>query len=261
MCFRRIGIIGLGLIGGSIAKSVKAKDGTIEIAACDKNLSELEHALQAGVIDRISASVEELANWAELVIIATPLTELSSIAQSLAALLVGHPLTVMDISSVKGQIVPVLEKLSNDRIEFVSTHPMAGKETLGFISSSPTLFEGAAWIITPHRSNKTETLHTIERWIEALNANPIRVSLEKHDEQVALISHLPMLISQALLAFVKQEDAGALEIAGTGFQSMTRLAKTPPQLSNELTENNREILNKYWKKWIEYIQKRSHGNP
>ncbi len=261
MCFRRIGIIGLGLIGGSIAKAIKAHDPTVEIAVCDKKCSDWEDALQAHVIDHLVATPKELANCSELVIIATPLSELSSIAQLLAGLSLKHSLTVLDISSVKGQIVPVLEKLSTDQIEFVSTHPMAGKETLGFASSSATLFKGAVWITIPHRNNKAETLHTIERWIDSLGANPIRLGLEQHDEQVALISHLPMLISQSLLAFVKQEDVQALEIAGTGFQSMIRLAKTPPQLANELTENNRKILNKYWKKWIEFIQKRPHGNP
>jgi len=261
MCFKRIGIIGLGLIGGSIAKTIKAKDGKVEIAACDKSSSHLELAQNEKVIDRYFASIEELAHWAELVVIAAPLFELSSIAKMLASLPIDHPLTVLDSSSVKGQIVPLLEKLSSDQIEFVSTHPMAGKESSGYSSSSDTLFEGGVWLITPHRKNQEETLQTIERWIGGLGANPIRLSVEKHDEQVALISHLPLLISQALMAFVKQEDEEALKIAGTGFQSMTRLAKTPPQLANELTENNRKILLQYWTKWVEFIQKAPYGNP
>ena len=259
MCFRRIGIIGLGLIGGSIAKAVKAKDKTVEIAACDTNRSTLEKALSTHTIDRFFATSGELAAWAELIVIATPLSELCSVAQNLASLSLQHPLTVLDISSVKAKVIPVLEKLSNPQIEFVSTHPMAGKETLGFDSSSATLFEGAPWIITAHRNNREKTLSNVERCIETLNAKSLRLSPEKHDEQVALISHLPLLISQALQTFVKQVDPKALEIAGTGFESMTRLAKTPPQLAHELTKNNQEILTKYWNRWIEFLQKDFYG--
>lgn len=247
MSFQRVGIIGLGLMGGSIAKTIRKKEAAVKIAAYDTQ--SLETARDS--VDQMFASVEELANWANLVVIATPLTEVLSIAKQLVA--TGSSCTVIDISSVKNSVIPALETLSTNRMELVSTHPMAGREISGFEASTPTLFEGAPWIIVPHQHNRAETLEAVAAWIQLIGARPVCLSCEEHDAQVALISHLPLMISQALLGFVQKEDSDAISIAGSGFQSMVRLAKTSETLSSELLEQNREMIALYWKKWMKHL--------
>lgn len=251
--FNRIGIIGLGLMGGSIAKSIKARNSDIKISAYDEMVSEIDLALSMNVIDNKFVSIEGLARWSELIIVATPLSEVCSVAKKLSDLHLENSLIVLDISSVKRTILPILEELTTNRLEFVSTHPMAGREFSGFASSTETLFENNPWIITPHRKNKKETLQNVALWIEFLHAVSIHLNAEEHDEQVALISHLPYLISKFFLKFVVEKNADALKIAGTGFHSMTRLAKKPPVLTSEIVKNNSDRITSYWEKWLEFI--------
>lgn len=235
MLFRRIAIIGLGLIGGSIAKTVKRINPAVEIKATPTPLF-------------------ELVQWADLAVIATPIDAVFEIAREIAGVDRAAPLIVIDVASVKTEIASLFEMVSNDKIEFLSTHPMAGKEASGYENSTEMLFEQAAWVLTPHRKNKKETIEMISKWIEEMGARPKILNAEKHDEQAALISHFPTLISDALLAFVNAQNPDALAIAGPGFRSMTRLAQGDTRLLKEFKEHNGKNLETLMHQFVEYIK-------
>lgn len=235
MLFRRIAIIGLWLIGGSIAKTVKRIDPAVEVKATP-------------------TPVDELVQWADLVVISTPIDAVFEIAQRIGAVERTTPLIVIDVASVKTEITALFETLSNEKIEFLSTHPMAGKEVCGFENSTETLFEQAAWVLTPHCNNRMETVDAITKWIKEMGAQPKTLSAEKHDEHAALISHLPTLISDALFAFVSAQDPDALAIAGPGFRSMTRLAQGDARLLKEFKEHNGKNLETLMLQFVEYLR-------
>lgn len=217
--FERIQIIGLGLIGGSIAKALPFP------LTNDK---------------------------AELLIVSTPLETIISIAKTIDS---KTPLIVMDVGSLKQNITEAFENLTNDNLEFVATHPFAGKETAGYENSSPTLFVNAAWAITPHSKNKKGTLDRISQFIEFLGANPVIIDKEEHDREAALISQLPGILSRLFYEFAKSESGIDLKLAGPGFQSFTRLAKDNPELHRAIEKLNHDTIVKLLEKWIEILHK------
>lgn len=241
MAFQKVGIIGLGLIGGSIAKALK-REGYYVATVKSKSP---DVAKAKNTIDRVFPTLDALVQEVDLLILATPLSTILPIARQIKA---DHPLLVIDVGSVKGPIVKEFAKLTKGKVEFLSTHPMAGTEKSGFAAADPDLFKGAKWILVPHKKNKAK----IEPWIQLFGATPIIMSAEEHDRKTALISHLPALISMALLDFVQEMDPESLEIAGPGFRSMTRLALGNHQLMDEIYAFNKKNLNKLWHEWLEH---------
>ncbi len=250
----KVSIIGLGLIGGSIAKALRKRMPNTQIASLQSNFSDLQQAIKNRTINFVFQTWEELIDWSDLIILATPLSTLSDLAIEISnRCQKKEKLLIIDVGSVKKAVIPTFEKLTNDKMEFLSTHPMAGKENWGFAHSDSNLFKDCCWLISPHAKNEQESMRTVSGWIEMLEAKPLVLSPEKHDKQVALISHLPALISRLLSQFVEINDSEALKIAGPGYQSMTRLARDNPQLQNEIFSLNREELNHQLIQWLEFV--------
>lgn len=236
-------ILGLGLMGGSIAKALKEKGFYLSTLKREEE----NHAL----IDKEYTSLQEMLKETDIVILATPLSAIFPLAEEIASLSedLKHPLIVIDIGSVKTQIAELFESLNSENIEFVATHPMAGLEKSGYEHSTASLFSEAPWVITPHDKNREGTLAEVEGFIRIFGAHPIRLTPAEHDEQAALISHLPYLISVRLLNFVKKKDPASLKIAGPGFKSMTRLASDNPELRAEIAHYNKERIQRLLKDW------------
>lgn len=243
---KKVGIIGLGLIGGSIAK--KLKQVGYPIFTVKSNSSDVQKAKKW--IDRVFPTLEALIKEVDLLILATPLKTIIPLAKKIKAT---HPLLVIDVGSVKSEIVKEFEKLSRGSLEFLSTHPMAGTEKKGFEASDPNLFKEAPWIVVPHKKNRSE----IEPFIRLFGAKPIRMSAKEHDKKVALVSHLPMILSKALWDFVNEEDPTSIDVAGPSFQCMTRLAKGNQELFADILEMNQQNIRKVLKEWIKALRKKS----
>jgi prephenate dehydrogenase len=251
-----IGIIGMGLIGGSVAKALKKRDPKCVIASLEREDSDLKTAVSEKTVDRLFASWEELLKWSDLIILASPLSTLAPLAKEIAQRCPEEKkLLVIDVGSVKSAVFPAFEELTTDHLEFLSTHPMAGKEKWGYENSDGALFQDCQWILCPHAKNRQSTLKTLHEWIEFLGARPIVIDPKTHDEQTALISHLPALLSRLLLKFVEQTDKESLKIAGPGFKSMTRLAHDNPQMHSEIAQFNKQALSKQLALWLEFIKK------
>ncbi len=189
-----------------------------------------------------------------MVILASPLSTLSQLALEIKRFCPpGKTLLVIDVGSVKKAVFPAFETLTDNQIEFLSTHPMAGKERWGFAHSDESLFHSCSWILSPHSKNQKISIQKIVKLIELMGGKPVVLSPQKHDEQVALVSHLPALVSRLLLKFVEAKDPEALKIAGPGFESMTRLARDNPVLYQEIGALNKEELMKQFGEWLDYI--------
>lgn len=228
-----LGIIGLGLMGGSIAKAVHARAPHIEIVAL---LSGAE-----GLVRPVE-TLQELVESVDLLILAPPLSSIIEWAERIAQLKISRPLLVVDVGSVKSAIYTAFERLSTPELQFLPTHPMAGSERSGFEASRPDLFEGAAWVLTPHAKIERSSLEKMEHFIALLGAKRLYRTPQEHDRQAALISHLPYLIARDFLQFVQKEAPEALEMAGPGFRSFTRLAHSNPQMREEIAAYNGEWI-------------------
>lgn len=249
----KIGILGLGLIGGSIAKALKEKMSGIDIASLERNCPDLQEAVSQKVVDHVFPSWKAFLAWSELVIIATPLPTLCPLAIEIARR--GHKMLVIDVSSVKKEIVPCFEALTTEDLEFFSTHPMAGKEMQGFKSSQADLFQDCCWILSPHSKNTDKAIKTLQNLIITLGAKPVCISPEKHDRQAALVSHLPALLSRLLMRFVQSTDPESLELAGPGFKSMTRLSRDNPEMQSQIMALNQEEIAKQLTLFLEFIKR------
>lgn len=231
MSFHKIGIIGLGLMGGSILKGLEGKK---------------EIMVENDLLERLDE--------VDALILAVPISVILEIGEKIAKLQLTRPLIVFDIGSVKEEIASRFEAWSKGKVEFVATHPMAGKEQSGFANSSANLFKGAPWIITPHKKNTEAALLAVEEIIELLGAFSQRMDAKTHDKRAALVSHLPYIISKTLLQFVTEEDSQSLEMSGPGFKSMTRLSRDNPILHAEIGIYNKKNIKTTLKKFIAILE-------
>lgn len=239
--FQRIGIIGRGLMGGSICKAVKLKKPSVEIRT----------------ITQPDEPLTDLVLHSELIILASPISTIIPFAKEIqAAAPKNKNLLVIDIASVKAEIVSAFEELSNGRLEYLGTHPMAGKEKQGFKHSQGTLFTGHPWVITPHPKNTVEAIGQAEELIRFLGAEPVLLNALVHDQQAALVSHLPSLLARDFFEFVQQVDSESVKIAGPGFRSFTRLAHDNPQMRLEFKNYNKKATQKYLRQWLDGVSQR-----
>jgi len=251
--FRRIGIIGVGLMGGSICKGIKTKDSSIQIGALTHASEDDFLAQQGGWIDQTYSTIEDLIQNSDLIIFASPISTIIPLAEEIK-LKTTSRLIVIDIASVKEEIVEAFEKLSCENMEYISTHPMAGKEKRGFVNSQATLFANRPWIIVPHKKNSSSGIESIKELIRFLGSEPICLEAKVHDQQAALVSHLPSILAKSYFDFVRSMDPESLKIAGPGFQAFTRLANDNNEMREEISKSNQHIQG-FLKKWLKYLEK------
>lgn len=254
--FRYIGIIGMGLMGGSICKGIKTKDSSIKISALRHEPEDDSLAKEGGWVDHVYSTIGDLIQNSELIILASPISTIIQWAEEIKLNSVHlEKLIVIDIASVKGKIVETFEKLSCKHIEYISTHPMAGKEKGGFTNSQATLFVNRPWIVVPHKENSSSGIESIKELILFLGSNPICLEPNVHDQQAALVSHLPSILSKFYFDFVNSIDPMSLMISGSGFQTFTRLAHGNQKLRGEIAAFNHQFIDHYLDQWLEYLIK------
>lgn len=214
----KIGVIGLGLIGGSIFKDLLKLNYDVIAVSNSQNG------------EKIFKDYFVLKDCA-LVFVCSPMNKTLEILDKLESIL--PPETVVtDVCSLKSFVCK-----KNRPYKFVPSHPMAGTENKGFESSFEGLFKGAKWVITPV-FGESEILKDI---IKQLGAEPVVTTPEKHDEAAALISHMPMLIAQAIFK-TAQENELAMQIASSGFRDMTRLAMSNPEMADDMIQMNADNI-------------------
>lgn len=216
----KIGILGLGLIGGSIFKKLQEQGYNVVGVS----------ASQQGENITSDWSVLTTCN---VVFVCTPMNKCLEALDKLDNILFSNTI-VSDVCSLKSF---VCQKSRN--FKFIPSHPMAGTEKSGFENSFPELFNGAKWVLTPVFGN--DGIDVLTELIHKMGAETIITEPEKHDEAAALISHMPMIISQALF-MTAESDELALQMASSGFRDMTRLALSNEEMANDMfTMNNKNI--------------------
>jgi prephenate dehydrogenase len=248
----RIAIIGLGLIGGSIAFGLKRSGLTgIEIAGTSRTPLTRERAQKAGAIDRIAATPAQAVSGARLVIVASPIMTLPAVFDEIAPALERDAI-VTDVASTKGAVARWAKEKLPSTAHFVGGHPMAGKEYAGFDAADPALFEGKPWVISPSVDAPEPAVNAIVGLAQQLGARPLFMDADEHDSYVAAISHLPLAAASALFLVAQQSQAWPelASLASSGFRDTTRLASGSPEMAHDIVKTNRDnVLH-----WIDRYQ-------
>ncbi len=251
-----IGIIGFGLIGGSLAKAIKKVHAQNSyIIGYDKNSAYTEAAYTEGVIDSIAVNPDSSFANCAVIFICTPVSHTPSIVSSLLPH-VANDCILTDVGSTKYTLIKNIEqiiKLSNKRVYYVGGHPMAGSEKSGYTASTPYLFENAYYMLTPAGDTPEFILFILQKMVERIGAIPLILSASYHDFATANISHLPHIIASSLVHLVKENDGEKRHLhalAAGGFKDITRIASSNPDIWTSICLSNKEQIQKVFKKYI-----------
>lgn len=249
--FNKTTIIGVGLIGGSLARVLKDKKLAHEITGAGRSRASLELALRTNVIDRMEESLSRAVEGADLVVLAAPVGAFEQIVAEIAPRMKkGAVLT--DVGSVKGAMVNRIEALLPSGVYYVGGHPIAGKEKHGVGEASGTLFQGAKCILTPTAKTDPKVLEAIKAlWLDA-GANVVLMDADAHDHIFAAVSHLPHAAAFAMVSTVAEYSAGPenyINFSGAGFRDFTRIAASSPEMWRDVCllngSNIVEMLDQY----------------
>lgn len=224
--FQRLTVIGLGLIGGSLAMAAKERFPNWHVTGVDPNAETLQYALKHQVIDQAALTLPEMLEDNQLIVIACHLTPSLSVLKELAPKVAGKNILVSDIGSCKQAIAQLGQELLPT--QFIAGHPMAGKEFSGIQHATPLLFAGKSYLLCPHVQTESEQLEQLKAFVQAFGAIPKLIDSEKHDRYMAYVSHLPQLYSVMLTHLLGQNEPGHLmAYHGAGLDDQLRLAASP----------------------------------
>ncbi len=248
-------IIGLGLIGGSMAIDLRAAGVATVLYGVDSDPANGARALQRGLVDSI-ATMEEAVPVSDVVIVAIPVNALSKIITSILDLLPANGI-VIDAGSTKASICKAVANHPR-RASFVASHPIAGTENSGPDAAFSGLFRNKTNIICERDRSSKEALDTAVKVMEALGMSTIFMEAEEHDKHVAYVSHLShvssFLLGQTVLDIEKDEE-NIFALAGSGFASTVRLAKSSPAMWAPIFEQNLEYLSQALQEYIMHLQR------
>lgn len=236
----RVAIVGLGLMGGSLALALRGKRRSI--IGFDRSPEIVEQALQRQVVDVATPDLAGVAN-ADIVVLATPVRTIIELIPRVAALMRPGAL-LLDLGSTKGQIVEVMNRLPEGCVA-VGGHPMCGKETSGLDNADAGLFQGARFALVPTERSTGEALSLATELAYAVGACPLVLDAYEHDQAVAVVSHLPYLLAASLALTEQEESAGnpaAGLLAASGFRDTTRLAGSGTEMMLDILLTNREAV-------------------
>ena len=239
---RRLSLVGLGLLGGSVAKAARGLGLADEIVAVGRDRERLEPALRDGMVDRVTTDLAAGVAGTDFCLLATPVATLAALLPAVWAALPADAV-LTDVGSTKAAIVRAAERLGEGRpLAFVGSHPMAGSEQAGYRVSRPDLFRGATVILTPTERTDSHAVKRVGAFWEALGGRLVILDPLTHDRATAAISHLPHLVADALVDAVVRMDPRFFEVAGRGFKDTTRIAASDARVWREIFQENRAGL-------------------
>ena len=236
----RVAIIGIGVIGGSLALAWKERLPRLHITGYDKP-EILDQAIQRGIIDYKATSLVDAVCEVDSVFLAVPLESIMPVMNSIGPHLNPHTF-VTDVGSVKKPVIDAAKSLLPDHTCFIGGHPMTGSEQSGLEGADAFLFENAFYILCPDGTEDTAHYSTLTALVEGTGARVLSMDAQQHDRIVAYVSHLPQIIATALVnvaADQNQSDPAILELAAGGFRDMTRIASSPFSMWASVLEYNR----------------------
>jgi len=236
--FRRLAVVGLGLLGGSVALGAR-RHGLVEhVCAATRNPEARQAALATGAVDEI-LPLHDLGHEADLVVLATPVHAMASMTREIAPSLRAGSI-VTDVGSVKSPLAETLPGLLPPGAHYVGSHPMAGSHRSGFDFADPDLFEDAACVVL--EAGAPEQEERVCAFWRGLGGRVLRLDARGHDTWAGWMSHLPHVLAFAFGRALSDAPEGAGQIAGPGFRDFTRIARSDPAMWADILSANRKAL-------------------
>jgi prephenate dehydrogenase len=251
----KIVIFGVGLIGGSFALALKKANAVNEIVGFGRSIASLEEAKKLGIIDRIGADIAGEVCDADLVFLATPVAQMAELFARIAPHL-GTNTLVTDGGSTKCDVVAAARANLGDKIaQFIPAHPIAGAEKSGAAAALADLYQGKKVILAPLAENSKEAVSRVRKTWELCGAVVSELTPQQHDEVFAAVSHLPHLLSFALVHDLAQRDNRdqLLSFAASGFRDFTRIAASSPEMWRDISLANRDALMREVKQYADEL--------
>jgi len=262
-----IAVIGVGLIGGSIALSLK-RDPDIRIVGFDVRQDFLDKALNTGAIHAGTTDLQTAVREANVIFLAAPVEQIYAILESLRNLDLQPGVIVTDAGSIKTGIVNHAIRVIPDHVTFIGGHPMAGSHKSGVEAASDRLFENAYYVLTPAPGTPEDKVEYLSELLQLTRAKIVCMDADTHDQVVGAVSHFPHILASALVNLVAgydDENAWHARLAAGGFRDITRIASSNPRMWRDILLHNREHLlqiGRDWSKALEDVMKLvEEGNP
>jgi len=253
---KRIAIIGLGLIGGSLALALKkaGAKGT-EIVGFSRSSETVAKAKDCGAIDRAAGNPASAVAGADMVVIATPVMTTKEVLASISEHLSSKCL-VTDTGSTKAEVMQWAGEYLPAKVSFIGGHPMAGKETFGIAEADANLFRGCVWCLTPSPCATSLAVKKLKKTVESIGARPFFIDAETHDNLVAGVSHLPMLLSTAFVTATMKSRLWPemAKLAAGGYRDFSRLASGSSEMNRDICLTNREKIVDWLDRYIEVLK-------
>ena len=239
---RQLAIVGVGLLGGSVAKAARLGGLARRIVGIGRDAGRLRPALDDGTLDLAVTDLDAGVREADFILLAAPVLAIEGLLERVWRAAPDGAL-ITDVGSTKRNIVRAAERFAATRsLSFVGSHPLAGSEQAGYRVARADLFRGATVVVTPTEATELGALKKTTEFWEALGARVSSLDPETHDRTVAAISHLPHLIACALVDGAARVEPSALELAARGFRDTTRIAAGDPDMWTEIFLANRDAL-------------------
>ena len=250
-------IIGLGLIGGSIGLALKqGKKPGWEIVGYSRRQETIANALSLGAIERGAASLKDAVKQAGFIIIATPVLAVKEIFSEIAPHLPSACI-VTDTASTKVQVMRWAEEILPPTVDFIGGHPMTGRETYGIQAAEAELFRGCTYCLTSSKKASPKSIDTMIGMVKRLGAIPFFIDAREHDDLVAGVSHLPMLLSTALVSLTTKNSSWSemSKLAASGYHDLTRLASGSPEVNAHICLSNKEAIVNWLDKFSQELER------
>ncbi|NEU31143.1 prephenate dehydrogenase [bacterium LRH843] len=248
---RTVLIVGLGLIGGSIALSIR-NEHDVHIRGFDISEEQLKMALSLKVIDEATSSIEEGVVNADLIIFATPVLKTEELIHDLMNYELKNGAIVTDVGSTKSRIVEQAVHLKEKGVTFIGGHPMAGSHKSGVEAARAHLFENAFYILTPSDQTDVRSIIQLQNWLKGTKATFIELTAEQHDRLAGAISHFPHIVAASLVhqvAKIEGDDPIVSRLAAGGFRDITRIASSSPTMWRDILLHNKKSLLQLLNAW------------
>ncbi len=240
----KLTIIGVGLIGGSLARALRAAGHVREIVGYGRSVGNLQQAVELGVIDRAEVSLADAVRGSDMIVLAVPVGFMGEILEQLAPVL-DDAAVVTDVGSVKGSVIAAARTALGTRFgRFVPGHPLAGTEQSGVAASLADLFQRRRVILSPEPDTDAAATASARAMWEAAGAQVATLAAADHDRLLAASSHLPHMLAYCLMDMVVRNDdhRAILECAANGFRDTTRIAASDPVMWRDICLANRDAL-------------------
>jgi prephenate dehydrogenase len=254
--FDKVTIVGVGLIGGSLAMVMKEKGLASHIVGVGRGIQNLKDASQLGIVDEYTTDLLAGVKGASLVVLASPVCSITEIAKQISQHL-DKGAIITDVGSVKNEIIQTVERSIPDGLFFVAGHPIAGTENSGAKAAFSALFKEMRCILTPTNKTNSGALGKIKNLWEQAGSNVIIMSPEDHDRILAAVSHLPHIVAYSLVNSIlgMKDSSNVLKYCAGGFKDFTRIASSSPEMWRDIFLLNKDEILKTVTNFQEEISK------